>query len=287
VALRALGSRLVTPRDAIGVARLLRRGGEETTTRAALAAAGLSRNAADGFLAPFLRGIFLESELSTTSRFLDFVLSTFSAGPAAVPERGMGEIAEQLAEGTDVRLGAPVAAVAPRSVALAGGEKLETRCVVVATAGLLDDAPAGWNGVTCLYFDAPTAPLSGAWLVLDGDGAGPVNNLTVLTEVSPVYGPPGRALVSASVLGVGEPDEEAVRRQLAGWFGATVRDWRLLRTYAIERALPGWPVGVSLERPPRVENGLYACGDHRTHPSLNGALRSGRLAAEAVLADIA
>ena len=287
VALRALGSRLVTPRDAIGVARLLRRGGEETTTRAALAAAGLSRNAADGFLTPFLRGIFLESELSTTSRFLDFVLSTFSAGPAAVPERGMGEIAEQLAEGTDVRLGAPVGAVAPRSVALAGGEELETRCVVVATPGLLDDAPAGWNGVTCLYFDAPTAPLSGAWLVLDGDGAGPVNNLTVLTEVSPVYGPPGRALVSASVLGVGEPDEEAVRRQLAGWFGATVRDWRLLRTYAIERALPGWPVGVSLERPPRVENGLYACGDHRTHPSLNGALRSGRLAAEAVLADIA
>lgn len=287
VALRALGSRLVTPRDAIGVARLLRRGGEDTTTREALAAAGLSRTATDGFLAPFLRGIYLESELSTTSRFLDFVLETFSAGPAAVPERGMGEIAEQLAEGADVRLSTPVAAVAPRSVRLAGGEEIEARAVVVATAELLDDAPAGWSAVTCLYFDAPGAPLPGGWLVLDGDGEGPVNNLAVLTEVSPAYGPPGRALVSASVLGAGEPDEEAVRRQLAGWFGATVRDWRPLRTYTIERALPGWPVGVSLERPPRVEPGLYACGDHRTHPSLNGALRSGRLAAEAVLADLA
>jgi glycine/D-amino acid oxidase-like deaminating enzyme len=287
IALQALGSRLVTPRDALGVARLLRGSGGERTTREALADAGLSSAAADGFLAPFLRGIFLEGELSTTSRFLGFVLSTFSAGPAAVPERGMGEIAEQLAEGTDVRLDTPVARVSPRTVALAGGEELEARAVVVATARLLDDAPAGWNGVTCLYFDAPRAPLPGAWLVLDGEGAGPVNNLSVPTEVSPAYGPHGRALVSASVLGVGEPDEEAVRRQLAGWFGAIVRDWRLVRTYRIAHALPAWPVDVSLERPPRVEEGLYACGDHRTHPSLNGALRSGRLAAEAILADLA
>lgn len=287
VALRALGSRLVTPGDALGVARLLRGSREETTTREALAAAGLSPAARDGFLAPFLRGIFLERELSTTSRFLDFVLSTFSAGPAAVPERGMGAIAEQLAEGADVRLDTTVASVAPRSVRLAGGEELEARAVVVATAELLDDAPAGWNSVTCLYFDAPRAPLPGAWLVVDGDGAGPVNNLAVLTEISPAYGPPGRALVSASVIGAGAPDEEAVRRQLAGWFGATVRDWRLIKTYTIEHALPAWPVGAPLERAPRTDGGLYACGDHRTHPSLNGALRSGCVAAAAVLADLA
>jgi predicted NAD/FAD-dependent oxidoreductase len=35
----------------------------------------------------------------------------------------------------------------------------------------------------------------------------------------------------------------------------------------------------------RLAEGLYACGDHREHPSLNGALASGRRAAEAVLAD--
>jgi predicted NAD/FAD-dependent oxidoreductase len=171
-------------------------------------------------------------------------------------------------------------------VRLAGGEQLDACAVVVATSGLVDDALDGWNGVTCVYFDAPRPPLPGAWLVLDGEGEGPVNNLSVLTEVSPAYGPPGRALVSASILATGEPDEEAVRRQLASWFGPTVRDWRLLRTYNIEHALPAWPVGAQFERPPRIESGLYACGDHRTHPSLNGALRSGRLAAEAVLAEL-
>jgi predicted NAD/FAD-dependent oxidoreductase len=45
-------------------------------------------------------------------------------------------------------------------------------------------------------------------------------------------------------------------------------------------------VGTELEREPRLLPGLYACGDHREHPSLNGALASGRKAAEAVLADL-
>ncbi len=286
VAARSLASGLVRPGDAVALARLLRRRTGEVTTREALDRSGLSQAAADGFLAPFLRGIFLESDLSTTSRFLDFVLATFAQGPAAVPERGMGAIPEQLAEGAEVRLHTSVASVAAGSVRLARGEELEARAVVVATSGLVDDAPAGWNGVTCLYFDAPAPPLPGAWLVLDGDGDGPVNNVTTLTDVSSAYAPPGRALVSASVLGTSAPDEEAVRRQLAAWFGPGVGDWRLLASYAIERALPSWPVGIAFGRPVRTEEGVYACGDHRCHPSLDGALRSGRLAAEAVLADL-
>ena len=108
-----------------------------------------------------------------------------------------------------------------------------------------------------------------------------------MSEVSPHYAPDGRALVSASILGADVPDLEAVRRQLASWFGATVREWRVLGTYAIPRALPAYPVGATLELPVRIGPGRYACGDHRLHPSLNGALRSGRLAAEAVLADLA
>jgi len=114
-----------------------------------------------------------------------------------------------------------------------------------------------------------------------------VNNLSTLTEVSPGYAPPGRALVSASVLGAREPDTAAVLHQLEGWFGPVVRSWRPLRTYAISKALPAYPVGWTFDDEPRLGRGLYACGDHRAHPSLNGALRSGRRAAEAVLADLA
>jgi hypothetical protein len=44
---------------------------------------------------------------------------------------------------------------------------------------------------------------------------------------------------------------------------------------------------TDLFRPVSLGDGLYVCGDHRFSATLDGALRSGRVAAEAVLADLA
>jgi len=284
--LRALAAGVVGVRDGAAVLRLLRGRGDETTTLEALRRSGVSRTTAETFFAPFLRGIFLEERLTTSSRFLDFVLQSFAEGPASLPAEGMGAIAGQLGEGLDIRRGSAVATVGPNAVSLESGEQLHAKAVVVATSGILDEARHGWNGVTCVYYDAPTAPVPGPWLVLNGEG-GPVNNLCIPSEAVPGYAPPGRSLVSVSVLGSGEPDVDAIARQLRGWFGTVVSEWRHLRTYRIPRALPAYPVGGFEPLPARLAAGLYACGDHREHPSLNGALRSGRLAAEAVLADSA
>ena len=114
--LRALAGGLVGVRDGAAVLKLLRGGGEETTTADALRRAGVARSTVETFFAPFLRGIFLEERLTTSSRFLDFVLQTFSDGPAALPAGGMGEIATQLAAGMNVRKGTGVATVGPRAV---------------------------------------------------------------------------------------------------------------------------------------------------------------------------
>lgn len=282
--LRALAGGVVGMRDGAAVLRLLRGSGDETTTWEALRRSGLSRATVETFFAPFLRGIFLEERLTTSSRFLDFVLQAFAEGPAALPADGMGAIAAQLGEGLEIRRGTAVATVGPNAVSLESGEQLRAAAVVVATSGILDEPRHGWNGVTCIYFDAPTSPVPGPWLVLNGEG-GPVNNLCVPSEAAPGYAPAGRSLVSVSALGSGEPDLALIHRQLRGWYGAAVDEWRHLRTYRIPRALPAYPAGGFEPLPARLAAGLYACGDHREHPSLNGALRSGRLAAEAVLAD--
>ena len=87
----------------------------------------------------------------------------------------------------------------------------------------------------------------------------------------------------------GEDDglSRAVRRQLTEWYGPAAASWRLLRTYRIPHALPDDtpPTVVPTDRPVRVARGLYACGDHRHHGSIDGALAGGLRAAEAVLAD--
>jgi protoporphyrinogen oxidase len=282
--IRALAGGVVGVRDGAALVRLSRGSDDETTAAEALRRAGVSRATTERILAPLLRGVFLDEQLTTSSRLLDFVLRTFVGGAAALPEGGIGSITEQLAEGVDVRTRTAVATVGPHAVSLESGETLRASAVVVATAGIIDEPAHGWNGVSCVYFDAPKPPISGPWLVLDG-GSGPINNLCVPSEVSAGYAPPDRALVSLTILGAGEPDLDAVRRQLRGWFGTATAEWRHLRTYRIPRALPAYPVGGSLEQPTRLAPGLFACGDHRLHPSLNGALASGRRAAEAVLAD--
>ncbi len=283
--LRSLAGGVVGVRDGAAVLRLLRGSSEETTTAEALRRAGVSRATVERFFAPFLRGIFLEERLATSSRFLDFVLDAFAGGPAALPNGGMGALATQLSEGLEIRTGAGVATVGPHAVSLESGDQLQAGAVVVATAGIVDEPVHGWNGVTCVYYDAPSSPIPGPWLAVNGEG-GPINNLCVPSEAAPGYAPSGRALVSLTILGAGEPDLAAVGRQLRGWFGSAVTDWRHLRTYRIPRALPAYPVGGFGEQPVRLAPGLYACGDHREHPSLNGALASGRRAAEAVLAEL-
>jgi hypothetical protein len=129
-------------------------------------------------------------------------------------------------------------------------------------------------------------------LLLDGEGRGPVNNACVLSAVARSYAPGETALVSATVLGVPDQDdstlEGSVRDQLGTWFGDQVGSWRHLRTYRIEHALPALtpPSLEPADRAVRLGPGLYVCGDHRDTASLNGAMASGRRAAQAVIEEL-
>jgi hypothetical protein len=51
--------------------------------------------------------------------------------------------------------------------------------------------------------------------------------------------------------------------ELEAWFGGAVREWRHLRTYRIERALPRQAPGTGFTGAGfRKEAGIYVCGDH-------------------------
>lgn len=271
----------------------------QRSSRSYLESIGFSQDMLEAFFRPFFGGIFLERELSTSSRMLEFVFRMFATGPTTVPRRGMGQLSAQLAaqlpQGV-VRLNTPVEEVWGHRVRLGSGEVVEAEAVVVATDAhaaeelLPGMPPREWRAVTCLYFAAPEPPVRGPYLVLNGEGQGPVNNLAVLSEVSPAYAPAGQALISVSVLERAEGSEALVRQvreHLQEWFGSAVQGWRHLRTYAIPHALPVQPP-EALEEPRRsvrLSPGLYACGDYRDNASINGALESGRRAAEALLAD--
>jgi phytoene dehydrogenase-like protein len=256
-----------------------------------LAAAGVPGAVVERVLRPFLSGVLGEAELATSAAFVRLVWRSFVVGTIAVPGAGMGAIPARLAAGLPagvLRLGRRVEAVRPGAVRVDGTE-LAARAVVVATdpvtaAALLPGVAAPrMHALTTLYHVAPTAPAHGPTLHLDGTG-GPLANTVVLTEAAPSYSPDSRSLVSSSFLGTAERvPEPVVRGELARLYGVPTDDWTHLHTAEIRHALPALPAGSPLRRDVALGDGLFVAGDHRDTPSQQGALVSGRRAAEAVL----
>jgi len=275
---------------------------------------GFSDNMITRFFKPFFGGITLDNTLSGSNRMFEFVYKMMAEGQVTVPSGGMGKISQQLASGfakDSIRLSSRVASIDPvkAQVTLASGESFLARAIVIATdsasasdlTSLVQPRPA--KMATCLYFAADKAPISEPVLVLNGadKDTGPINNLAVLTNVAKSYGPEGKHLISVTVLGqlpAGHKNEELessfeaqlikdVLAQAKTWFGEQVDGWQHLKSYRIANALPDQsPPWLETERPTRLADGLYVCGDFRENASINGALVSGRKAAEALVADL-
>src|SRR5690606_16030049 len=73
-------------------------GRADSTSLERLKQTGFSDDMIEAFFRPFLGGVFLEWELDTSSRMLEFVFRMFSSGPIAIPADGMSAIPRQLAE---------------------------------------------------------------------------------------------------------------------------------------------------------------------------------------------
>ena len=265
---------------------------KETTALARLREVGFSEKMIDRFLRPLFSGIALDPKLGFSSRSLEFLFRMLSEDDAAVPANGMGQIPIQLAgrvPAGSIRYHAEVTEVGERHVVV-DGSRVESQAVVVATdavdaarltSGEVGDP--GANSVTTWWFAADDAPVKRPVIVLNGSGSGVVNNLAVLSNVSPAYSPDERALIAVSTPAVGI-DESAVRANLAEWYGGGVEDWQTLRVDAIERAQPRQAVGADPDQSVRLASGMFVAGDHRQHASISGALTSGCRAADAVAA---
>jgi len=264
----------------------------------ALLSAGVGADLLETVLRPFLSGVFLEDELATSRRFLDLVLLSFMKGRPAVPAEGMQAIPNQLRDALPegaVRLGVRVERVDDGVVHTSDGS-VRARTVIVAAdprsaQKLLPplQAPPG-RDVTTWYYVADTPPdrltHGEPVIVVDGRRArGPLVNTVVLTHAAPSYAPDGRVLVSASALGL-HPDtasEAAARHHLAQLYGVGTRSWEHVATYPIPYALPAMLPPLDVRRPVALGEWLFVAGDHRDTASIQGAMVSGRRAADASL----
>ena len=240
-------------------------------------------------LRPFLRGVFL-TELSNISAPAGLeIIKTFISGKPGLPSRGVGALSEVIAKQiADLRLGVTVNAIKNGSLKTSAGE-IKASEIIVATdsttaAQLLElGSVPKLAGCTTWYHSAPSAPVAHGQLIVDGQNRGSVINTLVISNFIPEYAPVGKNLISTTTdIGITESE---VRRHLATIYNCDNRDWELIAKYEIPAALPIGANSITQPIQSFVREGIYLAGDGQVSPSQNGALKSGRLAALAVLAN--
>jgi hypothetical protein len=144
----------------------------------------------------------------------------------------------------------------------------------------------------CAYFVSNSAPIDAPVLVLNGSGIGVIDSLCCPSRIQSTYAPADQTLISVTSVGIQKLDADnwlsEVRSELRHWFGSEAERWRHLMTYNIPFALPDQSISSMepVQRPPRVADNIYQCGDYCDTRSIDGAILSGERAAQAVLHDL-
>tara|TARA_Y100000590_G_scaffold209609_1_gene237504 strand:+ start:539 stop:1741 length:1203 start_codon:yes stop_codon:yes gene_type:complete len=250
---------------------------------------GFSDSIINEFFKPLFGGAFLDNELNTTSRMLNFVYKIFSIAPVAIPKYGMKSIPEQLEAKLESKISfnTKVIKLDNKNVFLEN-ETLSADVIVLAanhnsTKQLIPSIEEiSWNSTSCYYFIADYPPFNSKVVLLNGNNQGKINNVFVPTNVSKDYSPNNKSIISVSTIGL-NTNETEIRNELKNWFGNQTEDWKLLHVYHIEHALPRMSVpGISHSQ---YVNGIHMCGDYLTSSSINGSMYSGRITAKQIISN--
>ena len=270
---------------------------EERTTLQYLQDFGFSKKMITRFFKPFFTGIFLETELNTSSRMFEFVYKMFGEGLAALPKAGIEAIPQQLAKNltsTSFEFNTKVAKVEENKVHLDSGITLEFDYIVVATEpsrliSNMSNQETEWKSCQALYFEAPDRFISKPLIGLVADEGSLVNNIFYHNSVK-TASKGKKELLSVTVVKdhtLSEKDLiKKVQDDLKKYCGITGTEF--LKMYEIPQALPNLR-NLQYELAPsetQLTNSIFLAGDTQLNGSLNAAMLSGESAAKGILEKI-
>ena len=260
---------------------------------------GFSSTIIERFFRPFFGGIFLENELKTSASMFQFVFKMFAEGEAAIPAAGIGAIPTQLAsklEKSEIRLNTRVKQIQGNDIQLENGESITFDKLIIAT----DPAPLLPNlaGQACtyvntcnLYYSANESPLNSNLIALVSNENSRINNFCVLSDVASSYAKQG-SLVSVTLKdipapGTEDPFYEEIAQEIKALTG-TQANLEFLHRIDIPKALPiNEDLAYTVQNTQlTLTNDIYLAGDYLLNASLDAAMRSGRLAAQAMMDSI-
>jgi len=270
---------------------------DEISTKAYLQEFGFSSQIIAQFFTPFFTGIFLENELTTSSRMFEFVFKMFGEGLAVIPKGGMEEISKQLVsnlKNTTFQYNTQVTSVSDKEIILNTGEKLASTATIIATdaSKLINNAPPknlSWKSCQTLYFTANKRVIEKPMIGLVSKEDSLINNIFYHTSVA-THSNNTEELLSVTVVKEHQLSEEqliaAVIKQLKE--ECHIDTITFLAIYSIKRALPDlknikYEVSASETQ---LSSSIFLAGDVQLNGSLNAAMIAGEKAAFQVIASL-
>ncbi len=241
----------------------------------------------DRVLRPFLHGVFLTDPKNVDAGYGQTIIKSFVTGSPGLPRKGVAALSNALAARVkNITYRTQVDTVENGTVHSSAGTFTAKKVVIATDATTatqilgLPEVPR-MAGCITWYHAVVNNPSGTGRLVVDGQNRGPIINTIVVSDISGDYSPAGSHLLSTTTeLGTTESD---VRRHLSIIWGTSTHDWQLIAKYEIPAALPIQSIGRALSQSVKISDEVFVIGDHRAVPSQQGALFSGRLAAELIL----
>lgn len=232
----------------------------------------------------FLDGVFLTDSDRVSSLMARELLWWFMKGNPGVPALGMGELPRLLSQGLNIQFDCRVDEVKEGIIKTSSGE-MSADYIVIATdpnmtQRLLSRPPVRMNSSWTWYHAVPATLVTSKHLkVLHHD---PFINSVAISNIAPCYAPANRTLISSTTLK--EISEEQATEAVARAWHIPHSELQYLRKYEIAESLPFHEPHKALESPQVFSDRVLVAGDHYSIPAQQGALRSGRRAAEMIIA---
>ena len=270
---------------------------KEKTTLQYLQDFGFSDEVITQFFKPFFSGIFLETQLETSSRMFEFVYKMFGTGNAAVPKAGIQAIPDQLKnqlKTTEILFNTKVKSVIDGQITLEDGTILESDFTIMATesTALLSNSSKKsikWKSCFTLYFETEKRVIAKPLIGLLPEENSLINNLFYNTSLKTALNG-GKELLCVTVIDnhglKGDELTQKVKSELKEHFNIDVLRW--IKTYEIPKALPDLKeIKYTLTATEsRYSEKIFLAGDTLVNGSLNAAMLSGEHVALEVIKTI-
>lgn len=267
---------------------------KEQTTLQYLQDFGFSTKVIEQFFKPFFAGIFLESELITSSRMFEYVYKMFGEGLAVLPKSGIGAISQQLKsqlKHTQFLFNTKVNQVTDSTIILENETVLTTHFTIVTSNASaiipnLNNQETQWKRCDTLYFEVESRNIQKPIIGLIADKEALINNIFFHDSLSMTH-KGDRHLLSVTVVKPHQFTESELIKNVVNDLKTycSITKVTFLKNYSIDKALPNLK-DIRYNCAPtetQLKPTIYLAGDYMLNGSLNAAMISGEHAAQGII----